>query len=84
VSPKEIEEVIVMMPGVIDCTIEAISDELLGEAIKATVVVNERGKKITTDSLKQYCCNKLSAYKVPTEIEFRDNMVVSLSGKKIR
>ena len=41
ISPKEIEEVIVSIPEVIDSTVVAIDDELLGEAIKAIVVVNE-------------------------------------------
>ena len=41
VSPKEIEEVIVSMPEVVDCSIEAVFDDLLGEAIKATIIVKE-------------------------------------------
>jgi acyl-CoA synthetase (AMP-forming)/AMP-acid ligase II len=84
VSPKEIEEVIVMMSGIVDCTVEAVEDELLGEAIKATVVVNEIGKSITCEELKKYCGSKLSGYKVPTHIEFKESMTISPSGKKIR
>ncbi len=84
VSPKEIEEVIVTMSGVIDCTVEAMDDELLGEAIKVTVVVNEGGKKITGEDLKQYCGAKLSSYKVPTYVVFKESMKLSLSGKKIK
>lgn len=84
ISPKEIEEVIVMMEGVIDCTVEAQYDELLGEAIKVTVVVNENGKKITIDSLKQYCGTKLATYKVPTTVVFKESMKVSPSGKKVK
>jgi acyl-CoA synthetase (AMP-forming)/AMP-acid ligase II len=41
ISPKEIEEVIVSVPEVVDCTIEGIYDELLGEAIKAIVVLKD-------------------------------------------
>jgi len=84
VSPKEIEEVIVGMQGVIDCTVEAKIDEVLGEAIKATVVVNENGKRISVEDLKQYCATKLSSYKVPTCVEFKESMELSLSGKKIK
>jgi long-chain acyl-CoA synthetase len=84
VSPKEIEEVVVMMPGVIDCTIETIDDELLGEAIKAIVVVNGRGENISAEDLKQFCRTKLSAYKVPTYVVFKELMAISPSGKKIK
>ena len=84
VSPKEIEEVIVTMKGVIDCTVEAIYDELLGEAIKVTVVVNGIGKKITSDDLKQFCGDKLSSYKVPKYVIFKESIELSLSGKKIK
>jgi long-chain acyl-CoA synthetase len=83
ISPKEIEEVISMLPGIIDCTIEAVDDELLGEAIKATIITNESGKMITADNLKQHCHSKLSGYKVPTYIVFKESMELSLSGKKI-
>src|SRR5690606_26758863 len=44
VSPKEIEEVIVSFPQVVDCTIEPIQDDFAGDAIKATVVI-EKGFK---------------------------------------
>ena len=84
VSPKEIEEVIVTMKGVIDCTVEAIDSLLLGEAIKVTVVVNEHGKKITSEDVKQYCGAKLSSYKVPSYVVFKESMAVSRSGKKIK
>lgn len=84
VSPKEIEEVIVLMGGVIDCTVEAVDDELLGEAIKATVVVNELGKKISGEDLIQHCGAKLSAYKVPKYVVFKESMEVNPSGKKVK
>lgn len=84
VSPKEIEEVIAMMPGIIDCSIESAEDEILGEAIKATVVVNEKGKNISANDLKQFCSEKLAAYKVPKYVVFKDSMTLSLSGKKIK
>jgi len=84
VSPKEIEEVIEMMTDVIDCTAEAIEDILLGEAIKVTVVVNERGRKITSEDLKQHCGTRLSSYKVPKYVIFKESMDLSPSGKKLK
>jgi acyl-CoA synthetase (AMP-forming)/AMP-acid ligase II len=83
VSPKEIEEVIVTFPGVIDCTVESVEDELLGEAIKATIVVNESGGKISSDNLKQFCGARLSSYKVPKYIVFKESIEVNSTGKKV-
>jgi len=84
ISPKEIEEVIVTIPGVIDCTVEAAEDEVLGEAIKVTVVVNESGKKITGEEIKQYCGAKLSSYKVPKYVLFKETIEVNSAGKKVK
>ena len=84
VSPKEIEAIIVTMPGVIDCTVEAIEDEILGEAIKVSVIVNENGKRITEEELKQHCAMRLSSYKVPKFVSFKDSLELSPSGKKMK
>nr|WP_321409506.1 AMP-binding protein [uncultured Carboxylicivirga sp.] len=84
VSPKEIEEVIVGMAGVIDCTVEAVKDEFLGEGIKAVVVLNKEYKYITVNDIKEHCASKLTAYKVPGIIEFNDNVDVNAAGKKVK
>lgn len=84
VSPKEIEEVIEMMAGVIDCTVEGIYDDLLGEAIKVIVVVNESGEKITDEDIKQFCGSRLSNYKVPKYVVFKDSIEISSTGKKLK
>lgn len=84
VSPKEIEEVIVSMRGVVDCTITTIPHELLGEAIKASVVLGEEGKDLTVADILSYCASKLVAYKIPTEVELQTGMNVAASGKKVK
>jgi len=84
VSPKEIEEVIVTMAGVIDCSVEAVDDELLCEAIQVTVVINESGKKITDEDLKKFCGTKLSNYKVPKYVIFKESIMVNATGKKVK
>jgi acyl-CoA synthetase (AMP-forming)/AMP-acid ligase II len=85
VSPKEIEEVIVSFPQVVDCTIEAIQDNITGDAVKATVVI-EKGSKnnITEEQLKSYCAGKLAMYKVPKYIEFTEKLNINSAGKKVR
>jgi non-ribosomal peptide synthetase component E (peptide arylation enzyme) len=48
------------LPEVVDCTIEGVEDELLGEALKATIVVRgENGKESMTDRIKQHCARHL-------------------------
>ncbi len=84
VSPKEIEEVIVKIEGVVDCTIEAIDDEMLGEAIKATLVTSNQHKHINEQFVKEHCANSLSHYKVPQVICFEDNLKVNSTGKKVK
>lgn len=85
ISPKEIEAVILELPEVVDCTIEGVEDELLGEALKATIVVRgENGKGSMTDRIKQHCARHLALYKVPQLFELKEQLVISATGKKIK
>ena len=85
ISPKEIEEVIVSISEVVDCTVVAIDDELLGEAIKAIIVINEEtDKNYLKSKVINLCRSRLSPNKTPHLIEFVLNLKVSSSGKKIK
>ena len=84
VSPKEIEEVLVSFPGVMDCTIESVEDEITGEAIKAIVVLEGNSENIKVEDLKSYCARKLAIYKVPKIIEFSEELKLNSVGKKIK
>lgn len=85
ISPKEIEAVILELPQVVDCTIEGIEDQLLGEALKATIVIrSENGKEAMLDKIKQHCARHLALYKVPQVFELKEQLVISATGKKIK
>jgi long-chain acyl-CoA synthetase len=85
ISPKEIEEVIVTIPGVVDCSISAIFDEILGEALKAEVVVADLNDPAMHEStFKKLCGEKLAAEKVPQVFEFSSRMQVAATGKKTK
>jgi len=85
ISPKEIEEVLVSFPDVVDCTIELIQDEITGEGIKAVVVLKDNGNNnISADVLRSYCGSKLAQYKIPKIIEFSKSLKVSSTGKKVK
>jgi long-chain acyl-CoA synthetase len=84
VSPKEIEEVIVLMPNVIDCTIETISDDILGESMKATVIIKDlAATKTTADDIRSWCGSRLAPYKIPQVIELKEKITITATGKKV-
>jgi acyl-CoA synthetase (AMP-forming)/AMP-acid ligase II len=82
-SSKEIEEVVLEIPYVIDCTISSIHDDLWGESIKAEIVVNNKDD-ISPEYVREYCSKKLMHYKVPQVIEVKTEMKLSSSGKKVK
>jgi acyl-CoA synthetase (AMP-forming)/AMP-acid ligase II len=85
ISPKEIEAVILEIPEVVDCTIEGVEDELLGEALKASIVIRaENGKETMLDRIKHHCSMHLALYKVPQIFELKEQLVISATGKKIK
>lgn len=85
VSPKEIEAVILSVSEVLDCTIEGVDDDLLGEAIKATVVLTGAYDKLQMEDKILKCCReKLALYKIPQLLEFTEKLNVNSTGKKIK
>lgn len=83
VSPKEIEEVILSIPEVIDCTIKGYEDIIMGEGIEATIVIRDINEEIAVEKkVILECKNKLAAYKIPTKYLFKDQMTLKSSGKK--
>jgi acyl-CoA synthetase (AMP-forming)/AMP-acid ligase II len=85
VSPKEIEEVILSVPEVVDCTIIGVEDDILGEAIKAVIVLNNPlDQQLMKEKILLKCSEKLSLYKIPQYFEFENNIAVNAAGKKIK
>jgi acyl-CoA synthetase (AMP-forming)/AMP-acid ligase II len=85
ISPKEIEDVILSMPEVIDCTIVSVNDDILGEAMKAIVVLtDDKRNTITVKDISNHCQKNLPLYKVPTYIEFDTVIKVNAAGKKTK
>ncbi len=69
ISPKEIEEVIVSIPEVVDCTIEGVYDEILAEAIKATIVLTDNtDQEKEREIILSTCRNKLACTKSPKSL----------------
>lgn len=80
VSPQEIEEVLTACPDVYEAAAVGVPDELLGEKIKAVVVLKQDTNLSECDLLK-HCHKYLPPYKVPAILEFRESIPKSPSGK---
>ena len=85
VSPKEIEEVILSIPEVVDCTIKGVEDEILGEAIEATIVLSNKMEEAEMkEKILKLCSLNLAIYKIPQKIIFENSIKISSTGKKIK
>ncbi len=82
VFPSELENVISLCNGVLECAVIGIPDEKQGEAIKVFVVKSE--PTITEGDVAKYCQENLTGYKQPKYIEFRDDLPKSNVGKILR
>ena len=82
VFPNELENVISLCPGVVECSAIGVPDEKQGEAIKVFVVKND--PTLSEDDLAKFCRQNLTGYKVPKYIEFRDDLPKTNVGKILR
>jgi acyl-coenzyme A synthetase/AMP-(fatty) acid ligase len=79
VSPKEVENVLYSLPGVVEAAVVGVPDPILGEAIKAFVVSD--GADLTDRDILRHCRAHLEDYMVPKLVEFRDGLPKTDSGK---
>jgi long-chain acyl-CoA synthetase len=82
VFPNELENVISLCPGVVECAAIGVADSKQGEAIKVFVVKNDSG--LTEDQVMSFCRQNLTGYKIPKYIEFRDDLPKTNVGKILR
>jgi long-chain acyl-CoA synthetase len=82
ISPTEVEQVILTVPGVTECCVVGLPDRYRGETVKAYVVAPDG--EVTEDEVKAACAAALSAYKVPKLVEFRDELPHTAVGKALR
>ncbi len=82
VYPNEVEGVVAMHPGVLECAVVGVPDASSGEAVKLFVV--RRDPDLTAESLMAYCHEQLTGYKRPKHIEFRNELPKTNVGKILR
>lgn len=82
VYPNEVEQVINMMPGVLEVGVIGVTDNSSGEKVKACVV--RKDNSLTREEIVAHCREHLTAYKVPKIIEFYDELPKTNVGKILR
>lgn len=82
VFPSELENLISTCPGVVECAAVGMADSMQGEAIKVFVVRSD--PLLTEEAVARFCQDKLTGYKRPKHIEFRDELPKSNVGKILR
>ncbi|MFZ2827973.1 AMP-binding protein [Hydrogenophaga sp.] len=82
VFPSELENVISLCPGVLECAVIGIEDVKQGEAVKVFVVRND--PTLSEEDVARFCHDNLTGYKRPKHIEFRDDLPKSNVGKILR
>ena len=82
VYPNEIESVVAMHPGVLECGAVGVPDDKSGEAVKVVIVKKDPG--LTKESVIEHCRRELTGYKIPKYVEFRDSLPKTPIGKILR
>jgi long-chain acyl-CoA synthetase len=86
VYPTEVEAVLFRHPKILKCAVVAVPDDTTGERVKAFIVLKP-GESATADEIVSWCRDPeqgLSGYRVPKDIEFRDELPETLIGKVLR
>ena len=82
VYPNEVEDVIAMMPGVLEVAAIGVPDDKSGEAVK--VVVVRKDPSLTAEQVKAHAREHLTGYKHPRIVEFRTELPKTNVGKILR
>ena len=82
VYPNEVEDMACLHPKIIEAAAVGIPDECSGEIVKLFVVRED--ESLSVEDVRTFCKSKLTAYKVPKIVEFRDELPKSNVGKILR
>lgn len=82
VYPREVEEVLYNHPDVVEVAVLGEPDSDLGESVKCFVV--RKNPNTTEEYLLEYCREHLAKYKVPSSIEFLEELPKNTTGKILR
>jgi long-chain acyl-CoA synthetase len=83
VWPREVEEVIQENPKVLEAGVAGVPDAYRGETVKAWVVLKP-GETASEDEIREWCRERIAPFKIPTQVEFRDELPKTTVGKVLR
>lgn len=83
VSPREVENALYMLPGVAEAAVVGVPHPLLGQAVKAVVVLAE-GASLDARAVQRHCAMHLEDFMVPSLVEFRTDLPKNERGKIVR
>ncbi|ROQ20429.1 long-chain acyl-CoA synthetase [Marinimicrobium koreense] len=81
VFPNEVEDVLCTHPDIVEAAVVGVPDEESGELVKAYIVTN---RDMTVKEVREFAKKNLTPYKVPHDVEFRDELPKSNVGKVLR
>jgi long-chain acyl-CoA synthetase len=83
VYPRDVEEVLFQHPKILEATVAGVPDPKSGERVKAYVVLKP-GQTATEQEIIEFCKERLTGYKRPSVVEFRDSLPKTMVGKILR
>ncbi len=83
IYPSEVEEAVYSHPAVAECAVVGRPDETFGELVTAFVALKE-GRRLEVDELIRHCGDRLAEYKVPSRIDFLDELPKGPTGKILK
>ncbi|GED69449.1 long-chain-fatty-acid--CoA ligase [Brevibacillus reuszeri] len=83
IYPREVEEVLFEHPAIQEAAVIGVPDAYRGETVKAFIVFKE-GQTAGEEELEAHCRQRLAAYKIPRQYEFRSTLPKTIVGKVLR
>jgi long-chain acyl-CoA synthetase len=83
VYPREVEEALYLNPKILEASVLGVPDPYRGETVKAFIVLKP-GQKATAEEIIEFCRQNLARFKVPTLVEFRNELPKSHVGKVLK
>ena len=83
VFPREVEDLLALLPGVLEVAAVGVADEKFGQRLRVFVVTAD-GATLSEDEVRQYVRDNLARYKVPRDVVFLDELPRNPTGKVLK